>query len=43
MPAGFEPKESFPESIKPRLLGRVLHLRGEDTLRHTRLVEIDLE
>jgi ATP-dependent DNA ligase len=40
MPAGYEPKKSFQaEWIKPKLLGRVLHLRGEDTLRHARLVE----
>ena len=41
MPAGYEPKKSFlAEWIEPRLVGRVLDLRGEDTLRHARLVEL---
>ena len=40
MPKGYEPKKRFPaEWIRPRLLGRVLHPRGEDTIRHARLVE----
>ncbi len=40
-PQGYQIKKNYPaEWIEPRLLGRVKHLRGEDTLRHARLIEL---